>query len=97
LFMFGYIKFFGHCVASINHQSNYNKDQHGLALVYSVTSAHNSSLMIYRIMMTQTYTHNTDMYLKDRLSLKIKTLHIHLYFTVTQYLCKYTLVEDIDN
>ena len=35
--------------------------------------------------------------IKDGLSLKIKKLHIHLYFIATQYLWKYALVEDIDN
>ena len=34
---------------------------------------------------------------KDGLSFKIKKKHIHLYFIATQYLCKYALVEDIDN
>ena len=34
---------------------------------------------------------------KDGLSLKIKNLHIHLYFIATQYLWKYALVDDIDN
>jgi len=32
---------------------------------------------------------------KDGLLLKIKNLHIHLYFIVTQYLWNYALVEDI--
>ena len=35
--------------------------------------------------------------IKDGLSLKIKNVHIHLYFTATQYLWNYALVEDIDN
>ena len=35
--------------------------------------------------------------LKDELSLKIKNLHIHLYFIATQYLWNYALMEDIDN
>jgi len=35
--------------------------------------------------------------LKDGPLLKIKDLHIHLYFIATQYLRKYALVEDIDN
>ena len=34
---------------------------------------------------------------KDGLSLKIKIIHIHLYFIATQDLCKYALVEDIDD
>jgi len=34
---------------------------------------------------------------KDGLSLKIKILHIHLYFIATPYLYNYALVEDIDN
>ena len=33
---------------------------------------------------------------KDGLSLKIKILHIQLYFIATQYLWNYALVEDID-
>jgi len=33
--------------------------------------------------------------LKDGLSLKIKNLHIHLYFIATQYIWNYALVEDI--
>ena len=35
--------------------------------------------------------------IKDGLSLKAKTLHIHLYFIATQYLWKYALVEDKGN
>ena len=34
---------------------------------------------------------------KDGLSLKIKKIHIHLYFIATQYLWCYALVKDIDN
>jgi len=37
------------------------------------------------------------MYVKDGLSLKIKILHIHLYFIATLYLRNYALVEDRDN
>jgi len=37
------------------------------------------------------------MLFKGGLSFKIKSLHIHLYFMATQYLCKFALVEDIDN
>ena len=33
--------------------------------------------------------------LKDGLSLKIKNLHIHLYFIATKYIRNYALVEDI--
>jgi len=36
-------------------------------------------------------------YFIDGLSLKIKKLHIQLYFIATQYLWNYALVEDIDN
>jgi len=75
-----HLKFFGHCVASIKHKSSYNKDQHDLALVYSITSAHNSSLIIYRsthIIMIQKYKQNTNMYRKDGLVLKF-ILPIHL-------------------
>ena len=35
------------------------------------------------------------MMLKDGLSLKIKNLHIHLYFIATKYIRNYALVEDI--
>jgi len=40
------------------------------------------------------YTTNV---LKDELSLKVKKIHIHLYFIATQYLWNDALVEDIDN
>jgi len=36
-------------------------------------------------------------FLKYGHSLKIKILHIHLYFIATQFLCNYALIEDIDN
>ena len=35
------------------------------------------------------------LWFKGGLSLKIKNVHIHLYFIATQYLWKYALVEDI--
>ena len=35
--------------------------------------------------------------LKDGLSLKIESLHIHLYFITTNYLYNNARVEDIDN
>jgi len=35
-------------------------------------------------------------YVKDGISLKIKILHMQLYFIATQYLWRYALVEDID-
>ena len=35
------------------------------------------------------------MMLKGGLSLKIKKLHIHLYFIATKYIRNYALVEDI--
>jgi len=34
---------------------------------------------------------------KDKLSLKIQTLHIHMYFIGTQIVWKYALMVDIDN
>jgi len=37
------------------------------------------------------------MLIKDGLSLKVKDLHIHLYFIATKYLQNYALVEYKDN
>ena len=38
-----------------------------------------------------------NMLIKDGLSLKVKDLHIHLYFIATKYLQNYALVEYKDN
>jgi len=40
---------------------------------------------------------NSQFECQEFFTLKIKSLHIHLYFIATQYLWHYALVQDIDN